>query len=166
MRLVPVRAVLIAAALIAAAPVFGPQMVSAQTRPAPDTPGEPMVNDGPPAPAPRPLTDAVRVLVVTSGIIGGFVAADLLSGGVLTAPLLSGVAALTADAAAPGARLLPRAAALRPIIVAPLEVSPAARLPEFRQALGRSLARGAAVPPPAAAAAAVSAPARPTFLIR
>lgn len=134
--------------VVAAALLVVPLVVHAQTRPAPDTPGEPEIfEEAPVSPAPRSLTDAVRVLVVTSGIIGGFVAADILSGGALTGPLLRGGSAMAADAAVSGGRSIPRAVALRPIIARPLVPVPVARLPEFRRALGRSLARNAAPPP-------------------
>ncbi len=101
-------------AMIAAALTVLPMSVHAQSRPAPDTPAASgMAEESARLPQPH-FTDALRVLVVTSGIIGGFIAADVMSGGVLTAPLLAG-GALT-SAGIDGAGLFARAAPIRPII--------------------------------------------------
>ena len=134
MRTVPMVALLLA--------LFLPQPGYSQSRPAPDTPGDGTVLEEAPPPSGSQLIDALRVLAVTSGIIGGFVAADLISGGVLTAPLLTG-----ADAAAGAVRAVPRALGLRPAIAAAPEPPGAAELPELRRALGRALAPPAAGTP-------------------
>lgn len=113
------RAALIAAVLCLPAP-----FAHAQSRPAPDTPGESEPTETI-APAPRnTAVDAIRVLVVTSGVIGGFVAADIVSGGALTGPLLAGAI---------------RSAGLRPIIAG---AEPASRaIPEVAPTLAQALAR-------------------------
>ena len=112
---------------------------NAQSRPAPGTPGAPeTVDEGVRVPS-QSLTDALRVLVVTSGIIGGFVAADIMSGGALTTPLLSSGAAL---AGTNGARLLARAAPLRPVIAPSAAPAEAAGLTSLSNHLGRALTRG------------------------
>ena len=118
-------------ALIAAALCLLAQAAHAQSRPAPETPGE----DDPAQAVARPLrttsVEAIRVLVVTSGIIGGFVAADIISGGALTGPLLSG-AALAAGASPP-------ALGLRPIIAGAAATAPA--LPDVAPTVAQALRR-------------------------
>ena len=133
-------------AMIAAALALLPLSAHAQSRPAPDTPGPAdMLEDGVRVPPPN-FTDALRVLVVTSGIIGGFIAADIMSGGVLTAPLLTGAAG------ADGAGFLARAAPIRPIIARSAPPSSAAVRPavagftDFSRLVGRALAAGKSVP--------------------
>ena len=138
-------------AMIAAALALLPLSAHAQSRPAPDTPGPAdSVEDAVRVP-PHNFTDALRVLVVTSGIIGGFVAADIVSGGALTAPLLTGGALV--GASVDGARLLARAAPIRPIVAG--AVSPslagtarpvASGVADFSRLLGRVLARGKPIP--------------------
>ncbi|MEI6560294.1 MAG: hypothetical protein WCO00_17995 [Rhodospirillaceae bacterium] len=135
-------------AMIAAALALLPLSAHAQSRPAPDTPGPPDIVEDAVRAAPPNFTDALRVLVVTSGIIGGFIAADIASGGALTAPLLTG--GTLASASAGGARLLARAAPIRPIIVrtaVPSAVAggTAATLGDFSRLLARALAAGKSV---------------------
>ncbi len=102
-------------AMIAAALVLLPLSAHAQSRPAPDTPGPPdATEDSLPPQTPRRNNDALRVLVVTSGIIGGFIAADIASGGVLTAPLLASGTLSAAELG--GTRLFARAVPIRPVI--------------------------------------------------
>jgi hypothetical protein len=134
MRMIPVATSLIAAALVVGTCVLSPHPGAAQSRPAPDTPGDvEVLEDNPPQPGLQ-LVDALRVLAVTSGIIGGFVAADIISGGVLTAPLLSGI-----NAAAGSVRAVPQALGLRPVIATTVERPAVTELPEFRRTLGRAL---------------------------
>ncbi len=127
-------------AMIAATLALLPLSAYAQSRPAPDASTSPdIIEEGVRVPPPN-LTDALRVLVVTSGIIGGFIAADIMSGGALTAPLLSGAPLAGAESA----RLLSRAAPIRPIIAgvpaaAGLARPAAAGLADFPRLLGRAL---------------------------
>ena len=138
-------------AMIAAALALLPLSAHAQSRPAPDTPGPPgAIEDGVRAP-PHNFTDALRVLVVTSGIIGGFIAADIMSGGVLTAPLLAGGALEGAGAGTGGARFFSRAAPIRPVIASAIPPTAAGRpvaagLADFSRLVGRALAAGKPVP--------------------
>ena len=120
--------------LIILALLLLPQTGYAQSRPAPDTPGEAEVVDIGPPPSGLQMVDALRVLAVTSGVIGGFIAADIISGGVLTAPLLSGI-----RAAAGAGQTVPQAVALRPVIAPTIGRSTAAELPNFRSTLGQAL---------------------------
>ncbi|MEI6985117.1 MAG: hypothetical protein WCK65_03225 [Rhodospirillaceae bacterium] len=107
-----VRVVLIVAVIALLLPLHA----FAQSRPAPDTPGEAVVVEDEPATSQMSLINALRVIVVTSGIIGGFVAADIISGGTLTGPLMTGGANLVASATRSGAGAARQAAMLRPII--------------------------------------------------
>ena len=140
-------------AMIAAALALLPLSAHAQSRPAPDTPASPdVVEDGVRVPPPN-FTDALRVLVVTSGIIGGFIAADIMSGGTLTAPLLSGAPlAGTPLTGAGGVRIMSRAAPIRPIIAgAPSAAAGVARLAaagftDLSRLVGRTLAGGKPLP--------------------
>ena len=128
-RCLSMRALLIAAAL-----VLTPVAVQAQSRPAPDTPGEVQVPDDVSPLPPTHQADALRMMAVTIGIIGGFVAADVVSGGALTAPLLGEAAEATATV---------RGAGLRPIIAPPLPAPVAtvttSDFPALRRTLGRAL---------------------------
>ena len=131
-------------AMIAAALALLPLSAHAQSRPAPDTPGTPDIVEDSVRVPPHSFTDALRVLVVTSGIIGGFIAADVMSGGTLTAPLLSAAPLAGAD----GAGLLSRAAPIRPIIAsapAPAGVL-ATGFSDVSRLLGRTLAGGKPLP--------------------
>ncbi len=125
--------------LVIAAIFLLPPSGHAQSRPAPDTPGETAIIEDSPPPPGMQMVDALRVLAVTSGIIGGFVAADIISGGVLTAPLLSGVGAATGAVGT-----APEALGLRPVIATAMERPATAQLPNLRSTLGQALA-----PPPA-----------------
>ena len=135
-------------AMIAATLALLPLSAHAQSRPAPDTPGNSdFIEEGVRVP-PHNFTDALRVLVVTSGIIGGFIAADIMSGGTLTAPLLTG----GTMAGTSGARILTRAAPIRPIIAAaPAAAAGVARpavagLADLSRLLGRTLAGTKPIP--------------------
>ena len=125
--------------LIATFIALFPSMLCAQSRPAPDTPGESAVIEEEPAAATQPsMVGVLRVLVVTSGIIGGFVAADIFSGGTLTAPLL-----------ASAARMLPPTTSLRPIITALPAGWDVVANPELDGAVVRQIGRQVATPLPA-----------------
>ena len=139
-REVVMRRAMIAAALVLLPVSLPAPQAYAQSRPAPGTPGTTpeSADEGLRMPS-RSFTDALRVLVVTSGIIGGFVAADIMSGGALTTPLLSSGAAL---AGTNGARLLARAAPLRPVIAPSAAPAEAAGLTSLSNHLGRALTRG------------------------
>jgi hypothetical protein len=107
----------------------------AQSRPAPDTPGEPRIADPPAQPQPAlQMVDALRVLAVTSGVIGGFVAADIISGGLLTGPLLRGLSAVTRVA-----RTAPSLLELRPVMATNVERPALTEPANLRHVLGRSL---------------------------
>ncbi|MEI8393256.1 MAG: hypothetical protein WCF85_00870 [Rhodospirillaceae bacterium] len=108
--------VLISALLITLALVLSAPEVRAQSRPAPETPG---ISDPVESAVPRRPTSAsaLRVLVVTTGIIGGFIAADFFTGGALTAPLLGRTGAVATRG---GSRFAPATVNLRPIILPPV----------------------------------------------
>jgi hypothetical protein len=147
------RLVLIAALAVVALPLSG----HCQSRPAPETlapeaMGETAIIRERVASQPASMVNALRVMVITSGIIGGFVAADVMSGGLLTAPLLAGGAGLAADMAAGGARV----ASLRPVIV-PLAEKPAVTGAIAREVARKAQAATAAYARVAPAAAAMAA---------
>ena len=139
-------------AIFAAALVLLPLSAHAQSRPAPDTPGPSDTFEDTGHTQQQNLTSALRVLVVTSGIIGGFIAADIMSGGVLTAPLLSG--GTLASAGTSGARLFSRAAPIRPIITgtaaspvsAGVARKAASNFTEVSSLVSRLLAKGKPIP--------------------
>ena len=137
------RRAMIAAALVLLPVSLPAPQAYAQSRPAPGTPGTTpeSADEGLRMPS-RSFTDALRVLVVTSSVIGGFVAADIMSGGALTTPLLSSGAALVGG----GTRLLARAAPLRPIIAPPASPTEAGGVASISRHIGRALTQGKAVP--------------------
>ena len=134
------------AILVIVAILLLPDSGYAQSRPAPDTPGEPGIADPSPA-QPQPalqMVDALRVLAVTSGVIGGFVAADIISGGLLTGPLLRGLSAVTRVA-----RAAPSLLELRPVMATTVERPALTEPANLRHVLGRALSP----PPPSFASA-------------
>ena len=111
---IPIAPVMIAVALLLSVPE-----ARAQSRPAPGTPGVTDNADTLEIASPRrpALTRALRVLVVTAGIIGGFVAADFFLGGTLTAPLLGRTGVFATRG---GIRFIPGVVGLRPVILPPV----------------------------------------------